>query len=575
MLREFVGAFATPEHPLAIFLDDLQWVDPASLKLVVDLLTHPNTRHMLFVGAYRDSEVDPAHPLVRALDEVRNEGAPIHTLLLGPLAKADLSELVADTLHCSPEEAEPLARLVRDKTAGNPFFVIQFLTALHRQGLIAFDRDARAWRWDLARIRAQGYTDNVIELVVGKLHDLPPETQEALALAACLGATMNADALAVVFGRDPDVALRAALEEDLLFQMGDAYRFPHDRVQEAAYSLIPEVDRATVHLRIGRLLLEHTSPHELEDEIFDVVNQLNLGAALVTLREERDRIAELNLMAGRRAQRSTAYASALRYFVAGAEILEDDRWARRYDLAFPLELHRAACELWTRDVDTAELRLVALADRAANDVDAAAVACLLADLYTTSGQSPRAVDACLAYLRRVGFDWSPHPDDRGGAGRIRPDLAAPGRPSDRGPGRCAIDDGSQVARDDGRPHDPVGARFIHRREPVLPRGRPRRQPQPGTRHQRRFVPGLRSPRRDPGDELRELRSGVPFRQDGFRSAWRRAGRCATRRRSTSASRRWSTAGPSISEAASSCSAARSRWPCRPATSRPRPTRATP
>jgi len=409
VLREFVGAFATAEHPLAIFLDDLQWVDPASLKLVVDLLTHPSTQHMLLVGAYRDDEVGPAHPLAQALDEARKEGAAIHTLLLGPLAEASLSELVADALHCSPAEAEPLAHLVRDKTAGNPFFVIQFLTALHRQGLISFDRDACAWRWDLARIRAQGYTDNVGQLVVSKLHDLPPETQEALALAACLGATMNADTLAVVFGRDPDVALRAALEEDLLFQMEDTYRFPHDRVQEAAYSLIPEADRATMHLRIGRLLLEKTSPGDLEDEIFDVVNQLNFGAALVTSREERDRIADLNLMAGRRAQRSTAYASALRYFVAGADILGDDRWTRRVDLAFPLERHRAECELWTHEIDTAEQRLIALTGRAANEVDAAAVACLQADLYTTSGQSPRAVDACLATLRRVGFDWSPHP----------------------------------------------------------------------------------------------------------------------------------------------------------------------
>ena len=222
----------------------------------------------------------------------------------------------------------------------------------------------------------------------------------------------------------------------------------------------------------------------------------------MTSREERDRIADLNLMAGRRAQRSTAYASALRYFVAGAEILEDDCWARRYDLAFPLELHRAECELWTRDVDTAEQRLAALADRAANEVDAAAVACLQADLYTTSGQStargrrlPR-----LPPPGRLRLVAAPH--DRGGAGRIRPDLAAPGRPSDRGAGRRADDDRSPVAGDDGRPHDPVGARFIHRREPVLSRGRPRRQPQPRTRQQRRFVAGLRSPRRDPGNELR-------------------------------------------------------------------------
>jgi predicted ATPase/signal transduction histidine kinase/tRNA A-37 threonylcarbamoyl transferase component Bud32 len=411
VLREFLGAFATGEHPLCVFFDDLQWSDPASLKLLVDLVTHPSTRHLLLVGAYRDNEVGPSHPLLRALDEARAEGAVIHTLVLSPLPEAHVSELVADTLHCARAEAEPLAHLVRDKTGGNPFFVIQFLTALHRQGLVFFDREARRWRWDLARIRAEGYTDNVVELMVGKLHDLPAETQEALKLAACLGAGMDAGTLALVFGRDPEVALRAALEDDLLLQVDDAYRFPHDRVQEAAYALIPEGERAAVHLRIGQLLLGRTPPADLEERIFDVVNQLNRGVGLITTREERERLAELDLLAGKRAQRSTAYVSALRYFVTGAEILarEDDKWERRYDLAFELELHRAECELVTRELEAAEQRLAALTERAANPVDAAAVACLQADLYTTSGQAPRAVEACLAYFRRVGIAWSAHP----------------------------------------------------------------------------------------------------------------------------------------------------------------------
>jgi predicted ATPase/signal transduction histidine kinase len=411
VLREFLGAFATAEHPLAIFLDDLQWADPASLKLLVDLVTRPSTGHLLLVGAYRDNEVGPGHPLTRALDQARAEGAAIRTLALGPLPETHVSELVADTVHCSPSEAEPLAHLVREKTGGNPFFVIQFLTALHRQALIFFDCGEHRWRWDLARIRAEGYTDNVVDLLVSKLHALPADTQEALKLAACLGARMDADTLAIVFGHDPEVALRAALEDALLLEVEDAYRFPHDRVQEAAYSLIPESDRAAVHLHIGRLLLAHATVGDLDQKIFDVVNQLNRGVVLIGSGEERERIANLNLMAGRRAQRSAAYATALRYFATGAEILgrEDDRWDRRYDLTFALELHRAECELVNRELDAAEQRLVALTHRAANPVDAAVVACLQADLYTTSGRSHRAVEACLAYLRRVGVDWSAHP----------------------------------------------------------------------------------------------------------------------------------------------------------------------
>ena len=409
VLREFLCAFATQERPLAVFLDDLQWADPASLKLLVDVVVHPNMRHLLVIGAYRDNEVGPAHPLVRALEEARVQGAAIRDLVLGPLPEAHIGELVADTVHCSRTDAEALAHLVRDKTGGNPFFVIHFLTTLHQHGLISFDRVARRWRWDLARIRAQGYTDNIVELMVGKLHDLPAETQQALKLAACLGASMDAEALGVVFEGEAEAALRAAVEADLLLRMNGSYRFAHDRVQEAAYSLIAERERAAVHLHIGRRLLERTPPAQLEDDIFDVVNQLNQGCALITSEDERERVAGLNLIAGKRARRSTAYKSALRYFKAGAALLGPQRWVRTYDVSFALELHQAECEFLTGELDEAEQRLAALTGRAANVVDASAVACLQVDLYTTRGQSDRAVAACLEYLRRVGIDWSPHP----------------------------------------------------------------------------------------------------------------------------------------------------------------------
>jgi predicted ATPase/signal transduction histidine kinase/tRNA A-37 threonylcarbamoyl transferase component Bud32 len=409
VLRQFLGAFATDQHPLVVFLDDLQWADPASLKLLVDLIVHKSTRHVLLIGAYRNNEVGPEHPLMRAVDEARLQGAAVRTLVLEPLPGAHLNELVADTVHRSREEAAALAELVRDKTGGNPFFVIQFLTALHQQGLLAFDCESRRWRWDLARIRAQGYTENVVELMLGKLQGLPLETQEALKLAACLGASVDGQMLGLVFGRDPEGALRAAVEDDLLLRVNGAYRFPHDRVQEAAYALIPESDRAAVHLHVGRLLLQRTAPAQLEEKIFDFVNQLNRATALITSRDERRRVAELNLVAGGRAQRSTAYDSALKYFAAGAALLSEDDWPRRYDLRFALELHRAQCEFLTGELEAAERRLAALTDRAATVVDAAAVACLRADLYTTLGQSPRAVETSLQYLRRVGIAWSPHP----------------------------------------------------------------------------------------------------------------------------------------------------------------------
>jgi predicted ATPase/signal transduction histidine kinase/tRNA A-37 threonylcarbamoyl transferase component Bud32 len=405
----FVGVFAQREHPLTLFVDDLQWADPASLALLQDLVTDPDMRSLLVVGAYRDNEVTPAHPLVLAVDSARRVGAHVSEIVVGPLSNEHLTAFIADALHCRPREAEPLAVLVREKTAANPFFVIQILKEFYRKGLIAFDHGAGGFRWDVEKIRAQGYTDNVIELMVGKLCHLPVETREALKLAACIGASVDTETLAVVGQREPEAALRAALEEDLLLRVERTYRFPHDRVQEAAYSLIPEGERAAVHLGIGRMLLARTAPGELEEKVFEIASQLNRGAALITSREERERVAELNLLAGQRAKRSTAYASALKYLAAGMALVAEESWSRRYDLTFALELHRAECEFLTGDPPAAEERLAKLWLRAGSFVDSAAVASLRIALYTSMGRSDRSVEVGLEYLRRVGVEWSPHP----------------------------------------------------------------------------------------------------------------------------------------------------------------------
>ena len=196
VFRRFLGVFARPEHPLALFLDDLQWLDAATLDLLEHMLTQPDVHHLLLVGAYRDNEVTPTHPLMRRLAAIRQAGAPVQDILLAPLGFEDVGRLIADALHCEPERAEPLARLVHEKTGGNPFFTIQFLTALAEEGLLAFDHGKACWSWDLDRIQAKGFTDNVVELMLGKLNRLPVETQAALQQLACLGsaatATLNA-----------------------------------------------------------------------------------------------------------------------------------------------------------------------------------------------------------------------------------------------------------------------------------------------------------------------------------------------------------------------------------------------
>ncbi|OLC49630.1 MAG: hypothetical protein AUH82_00165 [Chloroflexi bacterium 13_1_40CM_4_65_13] len=414
VLRRFIGVFARPEHPLALFLDDLQWLDAATLDLLEDVLTRSELQHLMLIGAYRDNEVTPAHPLMRKLEAIRNAGAPVQELRLGPLSRDDVGQLVADAVRCEPAHAAPLAELVHEKTGGNPFFLIQFLSALADEELLAFDPDAARWSWDVGRMHAKGYTDNVVDLMVAKLTQLPLVTQEALQQLACLGNIADLTTLALVRGTSKeqvDADLWEAVRLELIERLDGAYRFVHDRVQEAAYSLIPERSRADAHLKIGRLLVAHTPPEKREEVIFEIVNQLNRGAALITSRDEREDLAELNLIAGKRAKASTAYTSALTYLLAGAALLAEDCWERQHALAFSLEFHRAECEFLIGALAAAEERLTALSTRAAAAVEQATVSCLRMDVHTTLGQIGRAVAVGLDYLRRVGIDWSPHPTD--------------------------------------------------------------------------------------------------------------------------------------------------------------------
>jgi predicted ATPase/signal transduction histidine kinase len=414
VFRRFINVFARPEHPLALFLDDLQWLDAATLDLMEDLLTQPDVKHLMLIGAYRDNEVDPTHPLVRKLQAMRQAGALLQDIVLAPLTREDLEQLIADSLRCEPRHAGPLAELVHDKTSGNPFFAIQFLSALFEEGLLTFDPIEGRWSWDLTRIHAKGYTENVVDLVVRKLTRLVPETQNALKQLACLGNQAEFTMLRVVY-QDSVEHMHAQLAEAVgagfILRSKDSYHFLHDRVQEAAYSLIPHELRAEAHLRIGTSMASHTPPDKLEDGIFEIVNQLNRGCHLITSIAERERIAELNLIASRRAKMSTAYASALTYLHSGRELLPDETWNHNHDLVFSIEYLLAECELLTADMAAAESRLSILAEQAKSPHDIARVTRLRLTLYTASDRSDRAVEVFLEYWRSRGTDWSPHPTE--------------------------------------------------------------------------------------------------------------------------------------------------------------------
>jgi PAS domain S-box-containing protein len=412
VLRRFLGAFARKEHPLALFLDDLQWMDAASLELLEYLVAHSEVRHLLLAGAYRDNEVSPSHPLLRTLEAIRGAGARVHEIVLAPLGLDDVGALVADALHCELERARPLAQLVQEKTGGNPFFAMQFFTSLADEGLLAFDPDSGDWQWVMNRIRARSYSDNVVDLMTGKLKRLSGATQETLKDFACLGNVAEVATLAMV-RRVPDEAIHAALSEavrdGLIFPAEISYKFLHDRIQEAAYSLIPEGKRAGAHLQIGRVLLASMTGDQLAVQLFDVANQFNRGAALLIDQNEKREVATINLRAGRRAKASAAYASAREYFSAGMALLDERDWDSQHELTFSLWLERAECELLSGNSEKAEQLIGELLQRGVSNVEQATASRLKVRLHIVKGEYQQAVATALTCLRLFGIDLPAHP----------------------------------------------------------------------------------------------------------------------------------------------------------------------
>ncbi|MGA8655535.1 MAG: AAA family ATPase [Chthoniobacterales bacterium] len=414
VFRRFLGVFARQEHPLVIFLDDLQWLDGATLTLLENLVLQPDVRHFLIIGAYRDNEVGPSHPLTRTLDSFRQAGAIVNEIALKPLSLKDVNQFIADALRCERVRVRSLARLVYQKTAGNPFFLIQFLTSLAEEHLVEFEPREAVWKWNLAKIKTRGFTDNVVDLMIRKLRRLPTATVEALKLLACLGADTEIGTLALVNGgREEEVhsAMWEVVRAGLVLRLTDSYKFLHDRVREAAYLLIPQASRAEVHLRIGRLLVAKMDPKEIAESIFNVVNQLNFGAALISDRDEKEHAARLNLCAGRKAKASTAYGSACIYLTAGMNLIGSQCWdnPNQYDLAFALWRERAECELLSGNFDEAERLICRLIQRGVSRVDKATAYSLKVVLHLIKSEKRQGVDTALECLRLFGIEMSAHP----------------------------------------------------------------------------------------------------------------------------------------------------------------------
>ena len=413
VFQKFVQAIARRDHPLVMFLDDLQWVDSATLSLFQTLLANPDVDYLFLIGAYRDNEVNETHSLTRSFRTLEGEGVRLHRMSLGPLGLSDLSLLIRDTLRCNLSEAEPLARLTSEKTGGNPFFVIQFLKALWRDRLISFDYEKRHWTFQINAIANAGMTDNVIELMTGKIKRLSAKAQNAITLGACIGNQFDLSTLALVSQQlveDAASDLAEAVDEGLILPITNhgltkselpTYSFLHDRVQQAAYALIPEADKKYVHLKVGRLLLESSD----DENLFDVAHHLNVGRDLIASVDERIELARINLSVGRRAKSSTAYESALEYFEAGLSLVTEKQWHTDYDLSIDLHLEAAECLYLCGNFETAEARFDALVTRAKTNLDKARVYRLRSVQYENLSRYEDALATARASLALFGVSF--------------------------------------------------------------------------------------------------------------------------------------------------------------------------
>jgi predicted ATPase len=430
--RRLLVECARAEHPLVLFLDDLQWSDSATLELLDQLTVNQEIPYLLLIGSYRTDDTAPHQSRDRILSSANPLGRPAREMVLGPLTVGDIEDLIADTLRTDTSSAQPLAQLFHEKTRGNALLVRQFLTDLHIEGLLRFDPGIGAWRWDLEAIRGKAISNSATGVIVTKLRRHGEQTREALKQLACLGNHGQAATLAKVLGTTEEAVHRVLLTlvgDDLLHRSGQEYSFSHDRVREAAYGLLTDQERPYRHLRTARVLVDGISQKELEERVFEILNHYREGTALIEDPAERTYVAKLNLIAGTRARTAAAFDSALSYFSDGCALLEPGHWESSHDTAFGLEFQLADCEFILGDVASAEARLSTLTRRCRTDVDRALVVGRLMILYVHKDEFERAIEGAIECLQSLGEVLPRVPTDQDIEGAYRDLLASIGNRS--------------------------------------------------------------------------------------------------------------------------------------------------
>ncbi|MEG4810534.1 AAA family ATPase [Microcoleus sp. F8-D3] len=449
VFQQFLKVFCQPQHPVVIFLDDLQWADSASLKLMQLLMGDSDSQYLLIIGAYRDNEVNPTHPLVQTLEKIRESGANLNNITVQPLALNHVSQLIADTFNesAATKRIQSFSELLFSKTQGNPFFLTQLLKTLALENLLNYEASSDKWQWDIEAIQAIGITDlNVVELIARNIQKLPEVTQKALKLAACIGNTFNLDVLAIVNEASDLVTgaqLWPALQAGLILPLSEAYKIPlvfvesesesmrlqdvkvdykflHDRVQQSAYSLIPETEKKSTHFKIGQLLLQNTTAEERKNNIFALVNQLNFGiettaeeSPLLAAQPDKNLLAELNLIAGQKAKASAAFEAAVNYFNLSLGLLAADSWQSDYDLTLPIYVETVEAEYLNGNFEQAEQFLEVVLQEAKTLLDRVKVYEVKIQSYISQYRFSEAIETGLEVLEKLGLSLSQMSEDPG------------------------------------------------------------------------------------------------------------------------------------------------------------------
>ncbi|AFY47832.1 putative ATPase [Nostoc sp. PCC 7524] len=430
VFKQFINLFCQPEHPLVIFLDDLQWADAASLKLIQLLITDSDIKYLFLIGAYRDNEVNINHPLMLTVEEMQKSGIYINRIVLQPLQIFHVQQLVSDTLHTNQTKSELLAELLFHKTQGNPFFLTQLLKTLEQDKLLSFNFIAGCWQWDMELLQDIDITDNVVDLMINQIQKLSPMTQNILKLAACIGDKFTLDILSIVHQKswhETAADLWESLQAGLVLPIDESYKIPlvfnyqqnkqltitykflHDRVQQAAYSLITDALQKATHLQIGRLLLANTTFEERSENIFDLVNHLNYGTELLSLEAEKIQLAELNLIAGKKAKSATAYESAMGYLQVGLSLLTDSSWHQQYELALALHQEAAEAAFLMGDFEQMEQLAVVVLPQAKNELEKVKVYELQIKSYEVQRKLLEAVNLGWQVLEMLGVKVTASP----------------------------------------------------------------------------------------------------------------------------------------------------------------------